>query len=349
MGVLALVMLAIVFINARLHYTPEKGDIDESVKLLKEQIERGADVEMQKIYPEGYVFMNALYTLSNGGIDAGEINKSIAKINSPDAKSTFNGDLPLPYGAFYNGWSSYVSGSELDPDNREEVDRFIDQCSLISAALSKETFPESYHGGRWPADATICVASLALHDKIFQPKYQAVIARWVSEVKGKLDKRGMIPHSPNQDARGSSMALMLVFLKDIDQKFAEEQFDLFKEHFMDTRFGLTGIREYPKGVNGTNDIDSGPVVMHFGAAATIVGMQTLSLYDEPEPGMRIRNEIDAVYPLGTFPMADAFITWGNRNMTHVNARVSFLEFHVYSAILFTILAVLFWKSITSFQ
>jgi hypothetical protein len=66
------------------------------------------------------------------------------------------------------------------------------------------------------------------------------------------------------------MALMLIFLKTFDEQFARDQFVLFKENFVDSEFGLVGVREYPKGTSGDSDIDSGPVIMNFGAAATIV-------------------------------------------------------------------------------
>ena len=131
----------------------------------------------------------------------------------------------------------------------------------------------------------VSVASLSLHDKLFEPKYAQTIRDWLEKVKNQYDVNGMIPHSvrpsdgrPIEKARGSSQALMLIFLRDIDQQLASDQFKLFKEKFIDTKFGLTGIREYPKGEFGMGDVDSGPVVFGFGGAATIVGMQTLFLY-----------------------------------------------------------------------
>src|SRR5690606_32566944 len=131
--------------------------------------------------------------------------------------------------------------------------------------------------------------SLSIHDKIFEPRYKDIIDNWLRELKKCLDSRGMIPHAVHpetgktaENARGSSMSLMLIFLRDIDRQFAQDQFILFERNFADYKFGLMGIREYAKGESGEGDVDSGPVILGFGGAATIVGMQTLSLFGQSE-------------------------------------------------------------------
>jgi hypothetical protein len=199
-----------------------------------------------------------------------------------------------------------------------------------------------------------------MHDQLFEPEYKDVIEHWLAGTKNGLDARGMMPHSVHpgntsvlEGARGSSQALMLIFLKDIDHSFAKEQFKLFKENFIDTTLGLTGVREYPKGESGTGDIDSGPVIFGFGGAATIVGMQTLSLYDEHELSLKIRNAVEALalpceaddekkYFFGLLPIADAFITWSHSNINSKETDLSFTGFRVYSFLAFILLSIFFW-------
>jgi len=41
---------------------------------------------------------------------------------------------------------------------------------------------------------------------------------------------------------------MLNFLYEIDPSFAKQQFEIFDDLFKDSRFGLPGIRQYPRGV-----------------------------------------------------------------------------------------------------
>lgn len=150
---------------------------------------------------------------------------------------------------------------------------------------------------------------------------------------------------------------MLIFLKDIDREFAGQQFIIYKKLFLQDRLGLTGIREYPTNATatGSGDIDSGPVVLDFGSAATLTGMHTLSLYGDHALSLRIRNQIEAFgfptrssenqkrYLLGKLPMADAFITWGHSagNISE-HHKTRFVLFHFYSLLAVGILTLCIW-------
>jgi hypothetical protein len=119
-------------------------------------------------------------------------------------------------------------------------------------------------------------------------------------------------------------------------------------------FGLTGVREYPKGNYGNGDIDSGPVIFGFGGAATIVGMQTLSIFEEKTSSMSIRNAVESfafpieynerkTYLFGQLPIADAFIAWSHSNLNVKNESApSFIKFHLYSGIVFILLSIFLW-------
>jgi hypothetical protein len=385
--VLACVIIIIGLVNVRLRYQPEiiiqgadtiQYELVKELRGLQKELNEQADVEMQKVYPEGYIFLNAVDALAWTSFlrhqehheyfaeGHAEIQKAWTKIDSENGKLPFSEDLPLPYGAFYNGWSSYVLGSKLRLEpvsmrDEQEIHQFRKQCDKIANAIQQATYPESYPGAAWPADAMLCVASLSIHDEVFEPRYIDIVKAWLQEVKQRLDSRGMVPHAvraksgmPAENARGSSMALMLIFLRDIDLQFAQDQFLVFNKHFIDSQFGLTGIREYAKSESGNGDIDSGPVILGFGGAATIVGMQTLSLYGEDEPGLKVRNTVEAFgipiqseghkqYLLGELPIADAFIAWSHSRMKNELAhRPLFLRFHIISLLIVALLSVLFW-------
>lgn len=381
---LMLIMTLVVVMNVNLNGTTDLIDDDaidhalvKELRGLKKALDQHADTDMQSIFPEGYVFLNAIYALAwssfleNSADKAfvsegrAEMHKAWLKIDSSTGRAPFNEMLSLPYGAFYNGWSSFVLGSKLSVEeagiwDKKEVARFKQQCAAIAKALQQRTYPVSYHGSAWPADAMVCVASLSLHDRLFKSQYKDVIDRWVKEVRQYVDADGMIPHSVlpsngrvREPARGSSLALMLIFLREIDAPLAREQFALFKEKFIDSRLGLTGVREYPKGVFGVGDIDSGPVILGFGGAATIVGMQTLSLYGEQDLSVSIRGSVEALafpwqtadtkkYFFGIIPMADAFIAWSHSGMKTRGAEVSFVRFRIYSVSAFILLSIFLW-------
>lgn len=207
---LVIVISLLMTINIRVYHTPDINittsdslnvDLLRELSWLEAALAEDADLNMQAIYPEGYVFMNALYGLSwcnvlsklqsNDSLRTkglAEIQKAYEKINSETGRSNFDETLPLPYGAFYSGWSNYLLGRKLLVEdssvrNSTEVTQFISRCDSIASTLERQTYPESYYCQVWPADAMLCAASLALHDKLFEPKYAPAMAKWIEKVR----------------------------------------------------------------------------------------------------------------------------------------------------------------------
>lgn len=385
-----LLLSAVVYLNQAVYYTPATKvlegdtinlDVLRQLRHLKREMKDGAATDMQNLYPEGYIFMHVLYDLAwcdfareltppsslySEALE--EINKSCKAVRAPEARSIFDEHLPLPYGAFYTGWSNYLLGKKLSLEkpaqrNTEEVKYFQQQCALIAGALNQHTspYPESYHQSAWPADVMVCAASLRMHDKLFTPQYTATLYTWLGRVKNTLDAKGLIPHSvhpvtgqPREGARGCSQSLMLIFMYDIDPTFGKQQFDIYKNNFPDQRLGLSGIREYPNGMAGAGDIDSGPVIFQMGAAASIVGIRTFATYHEASTayaiqcdieafGFTTQNEVEEKYIFGILPMADAFITWAYTAIpvdTHATSTLNRSRFHIYSGLIIIITTAL---------
>lgn len=383
-----IVFILVIVANMRLYFSPEMKliggdtinyDLLKELHGLKEALSKNADRDMQQLYPEGYIFFNALYGLawcnflkkSNNNSEyfkegREEIQKSLDKINSNIGRGPFTKELPLPFGAFYTGWSTFLHGKKLSIEpiplrDEKEMLRFKDQCSNIASAVNDRFYPATYYGHSWPADVVLCIASLSLHDKLFAAQYTTIIHDWLKNVKKNLDPIGLIPHAVNpgngipvENARGSSQSLMLIFLKEIDSDFANQQFQIYRTNFLGTRFGLPGIREYRKGDYGIGDVDSGPVLLQMGSAATIVGMHTLQIYGEYDSSIGIRNAIEAmgfalendntkIYLMGILPLADAFIAWGHSagSISRIS-KVNFTRFHFYSSVVAIILMLALW-------
>jgi hypothetical protein len=386
------ILIVLLVVNFQLHQTPSTQNIGKQstnkevlaqLKYLKTQLKAGAGEQMQSIFPEGFIFINVLYGLTwadwlntipdssilfHQGIT--EISWTLEQLSSEQAKSIFPQDLPLEYGAFYSGWSNYLLGKKLTllkPEWRDssEVEQFQEICEKIYQAYQQKgiIFLESYQGGVWQADNIVCIANLAIYDKVFMPQYQDFIKSWVEKLQQYLDPQtGLIPHSARsvtgaigEGARGSSQSLMLNFLPEINSSFAKSQFGKYKEHFLDYRFFLPAIREYPKGKEGAGDIDSGLIIYDIGAAASIVGIRAFAQNREEETAWQIRNGIEAFgfaftnegqryYLLGFLPIADAFIAWSNSHFTFVQSSPSHLWqiiFHLISlAIIIPILLIL---------
>jgi hypothetical protein len=351
---LFIIPVLIIYLNVRLYYKPSfnsneteiNTDLLKQLHFLKSSLHDGAADEMQQVYPEGFIFMQAVYGLSWADVAKAsnhnsklrneaqkEIQWAYSEVQSGKGRDRFDQTLPLPYGTYYTGWSNYLLGKKLSIERPEERDslevlQFSSTCKEIDSIIKTTVYPESYKGYSWPADVCVAVASLSLHDQILKPMFQQTIREWLAKVKIHKDVNGFIPYAtvpggkPIEMARGSSESLILNFLIDIDTAFAREQFDLYKYHFLDSSFGLPGIREFPKGTKNTGDVDSGPVVFDMGSAATIVGMRVLALYGDSTNAVAIRNGIEAFgfpfrsrdqkkYLFGKWPMADVFIAWSH--------------------------------------
>ena len=68
--------------------------------------------------------------------------------------------------------------------------------------------------------------------------------------------------------RGSGTALGLIALHYADPGLARELYDGIKKSLAGTILGFDAVREYPRGVTGWGDIDSGPIIFGYGMSAT---------------------------------------------------------------------------------
>ncbi|BDS13912.1 hypothetical protein [Aureispira anguillae] len=349
----------IAYLNVRLYYTPtyvknETATINEDVRhqlnYLKNYLHKDGGEKAQNQYPEGFIFINALYGLAwcdfIANLPTGhpirleglqEIDWALEELERSYAQELFPHTIQPQRGIFYLGWKNYLLGQKLalqNSENWESVDRiqFEQQCAAIYTAYqtTSKVYLASYVDLAWPADNMVAVASLALYNRNLEPKYDLFIKKWIQQVKEKLDPATqLIPHeveyenaAVREGARGCSQSLMLNFLLEIDAKFAQEQFKKYKKQFLDNRFGLVGIREYRMDTTGLEDVDSGPVILDIGGAASLVGQRTMARYKDIETAIVLRNSIECFgvaythkqqkkYVFGLEPIADVFIVWAN--------------------------------------
>jgi hypothetical protein len=364
LAILSLFIVALLYLNVRLydgsdgikigrdHYL--NTEVVEQLHFLKKAIgENRAAEEMQLVYPEGYVFVHALYALAwcdvirqlpamsvtwQEGME--EVQKSLTALASPQAIAPFPKETPLLYGAFYRGWTTYAQGKALqilldDVRDTALVQAFQQNCRQIAAAYRKNAKPylESYRGQTWPADNVLCLAALALHDRLFPPAFEVDISTRFTQIQNTLSPNdALIPHAyfsdnDRNEVRGASTALMLCLLPEIDSSFARILYERYRLHFLDSRLGLPGIREYPQGKNGSGDVDSGPIVMGIGGAATITGIRVAGMYGDAPTYYGLLRCTEALllsfrsggtksYLLGQLPVLDAFMAWSQAPSFH---------------------------------
>lgn len=392
------ITIIVFYFNINLHTESydRKERIDDVVlqlNFLEEQLkEKNAWVEMQQLFPEGFVFINALYGLAWCELAMAESDNSAFKeravsealyayrmIDSDYGKIVFDQNLSLEYGVFYRGWENYLLSKILSVDTsfngaRFFIETYKDNCNDIISSLkySETPYLESYFKKAWPADMFVAMASICAHDRLFEPIYENDINLWLQKVEQKLDTAtNLFPHSVNyyngkqtEGARGCSNALILRMLAEIDNGKAQEYYRYFDDTFITTTLGLPSVREYPHGIDGEGDVDSGPVIFGVGFSGTIVTAgigaivgdsviseeqyKTINAFGFPETTEKYKK-----YLWGNLPMADAFIAWGRATELHYSKQNNYYSsslwtapFHLYSlGVLLFLWAVVYRKRI----
>ncbi|MEM6806029.1 MAG: hypothetical protein AAF696_31820, partial [Bacteroidota bacterium] len=142
-SLLLLSLLLLILFNLGLYHSPTyqnyssqkfNQDFVHQLNFLQKEIHGGSAKEMQKIYPEGFVFQHALYALSWIELFAElspedslyrraeeEINWSLKALSSEDGKRIFQHVKVPRYGIFYIGWVNYIRARYLRilPDSQQ--------------------------------------------------------------------------------------------------------------------------------------------------------------------------------------------------------------------------------------
>jgi hypothetical protein len=399
-----LLVLFLIALNVGVHRAPAIASEQERTELLSQmgfleaQMHAGLGDRMQRLFPEGYLFSHLLYGLSWCGIantssDTAQRDHALcearwayAAISTPSARSLFDGSMVPAHGVFYNGWRNFLLARIVVVSGRDQISTArlgpsrttgcmvdsallteFDSLSTVLAeafATSASPYLASYPRQAWPADNTVAMASLSLHQRSRGVDHLPVITRWARQVKASSDAVGLIPHAwdmegatPREGARGSSQSLMNCFLPLIDSTLAQEQFERYREHFLDSRLGVPMVREYPKGTSGRGDVDSGPVVLGVGFSATIVGPGACRMNSNACAATELDGTLEGFglpigdrkhYIFGALPIADLFIVWTRTMRAEPCAKsASFLAFHLWSIVVAVLLwapaLIAFWK------
>ncbi|MFL5804102.1 MAG: hypothetical protein ACJ8CR_20450 [Roseiflexaceae bacterium] len=348
--------LGLLLLNSRLYspsaadYGPDRigADVVPQLRFIGAALRDGADERMQSFFPEGFFFSHALYGLAWAEVgmrrppaDAlrtqalAEARWALGRLDTPAGRAPFSPALDPPLGVFYVGWSSWLRGGVLAlqaPSDRPaaEIDRFETDCAALAAAFDRSPTPflTAYPGQAWPVDSTVAMAALRLHDTLLPARFAPAIARWLQATRERLDPAtSLLPHradpttgQPIEGARGSSQSIIARFLTEIDPAWGREQYRLFRKYFVATPLGVAGVREYPQGVAGQGDVDSGPLVLGVSLSASAVtlgaalaqGDAALAdplLHAGETFGLPFSWGGSKRYLFGALPIGDAFLAW----------------------------------------
>ena len=147
--------------------------------------------------------------------------------------------------------------------------------SMADPHRHMSSFPDT--PARWPADQSATLYAAWLYDRLHDTALSAEpIAAWTTFMASeqgtdaelglhRSEVAGAMTYGPLP--RGCAMSWTVRYMSAFDPEGAAALWAPYREHFA-SDWGLLGFREWPPGVDGVSDIDSGPIIFGVGASAT---------------------------------------------------------------------------------
>ena len=202
---------------------------------------------------------------------------------------------------------AYLSQESPHSDLFQQVSRALSRRMEASSVGLESTYP----GELYTADNAVVVASLALYYRLHPDEDSSMLERWFAKMEKLRDPRtGFLPFQLSSDGatlqpgRGSGEAWTIFYLSYADPEWAKAQFGRLKQHmYQPLLVGMAGIREYPDGVEGRGDVDSGPVILGASPAGTGFALA----------GARLTGDVDFLQRmLRTSELVGFTWSWGGR-------------------------------------
>jgi hypothetical protein len=170
------------------------------------------------------------------------------------------------------GWARLA-----DPDfSHGDLQKRITDALVRRIEASPTMLIETYPGEIYPPDNTTAIAAIALYDRATGADHRALLSRWADACrKSFVDGRGLLYQRMDSQGRpvqhtgrGSGTLLAVYFLAALDDPISSELWQAATRELDGSLLGFGGMREYPRGVRGAGDIDSGPVIAGLGVSAS---------------------------------------------------------------------------------
>jgi hypothetical protein len=179
----------------------------------------------------------------------------------------------------YLGYLNLALGMHrlLEPESRYALTHDVLSAALAARLAAPIHQFRTYPWESYPVDQAVCAGSVGLHDLATGSDHTERLADWTARFRQaavdpetgwlfqRLDSEDGIP---GDHPRASGTALAAYALLYAAPELSGELYGALAEHGLRAPLGLGAIREYPPGIRGRGDIDSGPVILGFGVSAT---------------------------------------------------------------------------------
>lgn len=145
----------------------------------------------------------------------------------------------------------------------------------VAAAKASAHCIETYPGERYVMDNVVVMAALVNADRLLGTG-TAAVQSWLGEARGRLvdPRTGLLAFEVGpggdrlQGGRGSGAGWDSFYLPFVDPSLADSQWSCLRDKLVARRVGFTGVLEFPPGVTGHADVDSGPVILGLSMSGT---------------------------------------------------------------------------------
>jgi hypothetical protein len=164
------------------------------------------------------------------------------------------------------------------PNNRfAQVNDELTAALVRRLAASPYGIIETYPREAYPPDLAAVISSIGLYDRATGSNHQALLTSLKNQFRRRFidSKTGLVFQAVNASSgkpvdrpRASGTALSAYFFSFFDPTMAKTIFQSLANKQKVSVMGLSGIREYPVGEEGKEDIDSGPLMWGLSPSAT---------------------------------------------------------------------------------
>lgn len=202
----------------------------------------------------------------------------------------------------------YGAADEVGPCLDEARHRRLAQ-TLARRSLADPLKHAASYGGtelRWPADQTATLAGLARFDHAHGTSLtEAPFTAWKEVIAQRLDPATGLPWSEvsgrgpgARHPRGCAQSFISRYLVEVDPPLAASWWRPYRDRFLVRLGPVVGFREWPPGVERPGDLDSGPIVMGIGVAASAFAISAAKAQGDLALAAQLEGSAEAVRAMG---------------------------------------------------
>lgn len=186
------------------------------------------------------------------------------------------------------GIHRHITDDDTHDTLHTRLSKHLHRESLRDGDAHARSYPRPKHlqdrakAYKWPADQSVTLLSLFMYDQTRDGSLSAKpIAAWFKRMKRKdmREERTGLPLPSIDDKvsyarspRGCALSWTILYMSQFAPKEASELYADYRAHYSTNVLGFGGFREWPQGQDRGMDVDSGPIVLGVGMAATGIGL-----------------------------------------------------------------------------